>query len=271
MQWLEECSNKKITLSDNSIRSKAKETAKRLHISDEKFKASSGWVENFKTRHGIRAGVWSGAGKLSQPAHILIDGTGEAILSPLNPAFGNRLDGQCDMSPPDDPDLDSDGSPEPEDEDEHQARHQQQIVDSTMMNLQSPWVEQNNGTSSQHTSHSSASSHQSMGHAPIVHHHPAHPGPRLAPLTTQHQHHTQDHEHHHYIEQPPAFYQPTPSVPEPRSLTLADAEDAINTLITYLDSSGQGILEDGERQALNTVKCALFQAASGVPFDRSRQ
>ena len=52
--------------------------------------------------------------------------------------------------------------------------------------------------------------------------------------------------------------------------TLADAEDAINTLITFLDSAGHGILQDHERQALNTVKCALFQAGSGVPFDRSR-
>jgi hypothetical protein len=52
---------------------------------------------------------------------------------------------------------------------------------------------------------------------------------------------------------------------------LADAEEAINTLITFLDSSGQGIIEDGERQTLHTIKCALFQAGSGIPFDRSKQ
>lgn len=45
-------------LSDQIIRNKAKEIARDLLIPDEKFKASSGWVENFKHRHGIKRGVW---------------------------------------------------------------------------------------------------------------------------------------------------------------------------------------------------------------------
>jgi hypothetical protein len=49
-----------VTLSDHNIRTKAKEIARNLQISEEKFKASSGWVENFKHRHNIKRGVWNG-------------------------------------------------------------------------------------------------------------------------------------------------------------------------------------------------------------------
>jgi hypothetical protein len=66
------------------------------------------------------------------------------------------------------------------------------------------------------------------------------------------------------------YYQSAPAIPDPGPPTLADAEEAINTLITFLDSSGQGIIQDDERLVLNTIKCALFQAGSGIPFDRSR-
>lgn len=45
-------------LSDQIIRNKAKDIARELHIPEEKFKASSGWVENFKHRHTIKRGVW---------------------------------------------------------------------------------------------------------------------------------------------------------------------------------------------------------------------
>ena len=45
------------------IRNKAKEVAKQLQIPEDKFKASSGWVENFKHRHGIRRGQFHGNGR----------------------------------------------------------------------------------------------------------------------------------------------------------------------------------------------------------------
>jgi hypothetical protein len=46
-------------LSDHMIRSRAKEIARSLNIPEDKFKASSGWVENFKHRHNIRRGIWN--------------------------------------------------------------------------------------------------------------------------------------------------------------------------------------------------------------------
>ena len=50
-------------LTDSVIRNKAKEVAKQLQIPEDKFKASSGWVENFKHRHGIRRGQFHGNGR----------------------------------------------------------------------------------------------------------------------------------------------------------------------------------------------------------------
>ncbi|RDB17905.1 hypothetical protein Hypma_000880 [Hypsizygus marmoreus] len=271
IQWLEECSRKKITISDNSIRTKAKETARMLHISEEKFKASSGWVENFKSRHGIRAGIWAGASKASSSARVLIDSTGDSILSPLNPAFGGRSEGgeMNASSPHDDEDLESEGSPEPED-----SRHRgadEQMAEPSAMTLQSPWAASTNIASSSQHINNSASSQPSLAQPPIEPH-PDHSGRRLAPLTSSSHQHAPEPDHHlpQYIDNSSAYY-PEPPIPEPRLPTLAEAEDAMNTLITFLDSSGQGILEDSERQMLTTVKCALFQAASGVPFDRSRQ
>ena len=86
------------------IRNKAREIAKSLRISEDKFKASSGWVENFKHRHGIRRGVWHGDGKASKlnapgdPANSnphVNDHSSEdrgAVLPPFNTSFPNRRD-----------------------------------------------------------------------------------------------------------------------------------------------------------------------------------
>lgn len=96
-----------ITLSDSLIRNKARDIAKALRISEDKFKASSGWVENFKHRHGIRRGVWHGDGKASKlstasdPSPLsnsnltVNDPSNEdrgAILPPFNTSFPNRRD-----------------------------------------------------------------------------------------------------------------------------------------------------------------------------------
>jgi Tc5 transposase DNA-binding domain len=54
---LREISKDGSLLSDILIRTKAKEVALEQNVLDEKFKASSGWVDNFKSRAGIRRGV----------------------------------------------------------------------------------------------------------------------------------------------------------------------------------------------------------------------
>lgn len=56
--WLRECTHNKVILTDAMIRSKALEFATIFGWDRSKFKASSGWVENFKHRWGIRKGMW---------------------------------------------------------------------------------------------------------------------------------------------------------------------------------------------------------------------
>lgn len=94
------------TLSDSLIRNKARDIAKALRISEDKFKASSGWVENFKHRHGIRRGVWHGDGKASKlstsdpsplsnsnlPANDVSNEDRGAVLPSFNTSFPNRRD-----------------------------------------------------------------------------------------------------------------------------------------------------------------------------------
>lgn len=58
-----DCKEKNIILTDSLIRNKAREIGLNLGFDEKRFKASSGWVENFKHRVGIRRGVWHGDGK----------------------------------------------------------------------------------------------------------------------------------------------------------------------------------------------------------------
>lgn len=58
--WLVECQKARTPISDVMIRLKAKEVAKEVNVSEDKFKASAGWVENYKHRMGIKKGVWGG-------------------------------------------------------------------------------------------------------------------------------------------------------------------------------------------------------------------
>lgn len=68
--WLNECHNQQIAITDALIRNKAKEVAQKRNISDDKFKASSGWIENFKLRQGIKNGKLTGDGKDAHIRHI---------------------------------------------------------------------------------------------------------------------------------------------------------------------------------------------------------
>lgn len=89
VKWLSESDSNRMNLSDNTLRSRARDIARDLNIGEDKFKASSGWVENFKHRHGIRAGVWSGEGKNTLTARAvgagtLVDDGGDSPSSSMN-------------------------------------------------------------------------------------------------------------------------------------------------------------------------------------------
>ena len=58
--WAHECAITNYYLTDHAIREKAKTVARSLGYPEEKFKASSGWVEKFKERNNIRKGKVNG-------------------------------------------------------------------------------------------------------------------------------------------------------------------------------------------------------------------
>ncbi|RDX50295.1 CenpB-DNA-bind-domain-containing protein [Lentinus brumalis] len=62
--WVKLASKTGKTLTDSVLRQKAREIGDEMGYTTEKFKASSGWLENFKHRHGIRRGVWHNDGTL---------------------------------------------------------------------------------------------------------------------------------------------------------------------------------------------------------------
>lgn len=77
--WLEELSEGGETITDAKIQKKALEIADELRKKygtigsekgkdkDESFKASAGWIENFKRRHHVKGGVWHGRPRPEEP------------------------------------------------------------------------------------------------------------------------------------------------------------------------------------------------------------
>ena len=76
-------------LTDSVIRNKAKEVGKQLQIPEDKFKASSGWVENFKHRHGIRRGQFHGNGRNARLGRL--HGVGATGGDSPTPHFGMSI------------------------------------------------------------------------------------------------------------------------------------------------------------------------------------
>lgn len=246
--------------------------AKALEITEEKFKASSGWVENFKQRHGIRGGNWHGDGRNAQMGRAqgagALTNTG-AVLSPLHSNFDLHSE-TFDVTSPAatmNRHLGVEGSPGPEEQ------MQQCQGDSAMdsLALQPAWPEHNDDVP--RSGHSNPSQmHEPMPQGGLIH---STPSSALGTLSSHPQ--LSENDRRTQLQYPsPGYddslnlYQPLARIPNNHIPTLADAEEAINTLITFLDSDGQSIIQHNERQVLNTIKCALFQAASGVPFDRSQ-
>ncbi|KZT64935.1 hypothetical protein DAEQUDRAFT_569951 [Daedalea quercina L-15889] len=69
--WLERVKDTGIVFTDAIIRAKAREFGDLLGLGEDKFKASSGWVENFKARQGIKKGKYLGVGTHDEKARAL--------------------------------------------------------------------------------------------------------------------------------------------------------------------------------------------------------
>ncbi|CCM05934.1 uncharacterized protein FIBRA_08173 [Fibroporia radiculosa] len=62
-KWLQQCTKDDVHITDAMIREEAKQVARNLGWSEDRFKASSGWVENYKIRVGIKGGKCSVVGR----------------------------------------------------------------------------------------------------------------------------------------------------------------------------------------------------------------
>lgn len=288
-------------LTDALIRNKAKETARNLQIPDERFKASSGWVENFKHRHNIRKGVWLGAHKSLRAtrgvgATHLRKGSNESVLSPLNPAFESRSealarrdstieDGDDEMESEDDQDLD----PSHDNQPVAGPSHSQMEPSASHNPLPPIWTMQQEPLSTNDTpisSHPSASQHNVLSQQPFPsqedrHHDPAVADVHQSSLQLSAQQHIQQQQEVPLSAHGDAtatytdsvvVYQPAPPITSGNTIPdLAEAEDAINKVILFVDSQSPTMLTPEERDTLAQIKYMLFQAASGVPFVRERR
>ena len=291
-------------LTDALIRNKAKETARNLQIPEERFKASSGWVENFKHRHNIRKGVWLGQNKALRAtrgigATHLRKGSNESALSPLNPAFESRSEalaqrdstntadeGEDDMESEDEQDLDASHSNQPV----PGSSHSQPSGGSASHHPLPPIWTMHEPLSSTGTPISACPAGSQQNVVPqhsFPPHEDQHPD---AAVTSVHQNpHPLPAQQHMSVPQaqqdvqlpnhgdaPTAYatsvvgvYQPPLTTSGDTIPDIAEAEDAINKVILFVDSQ-TNILTPEERDALTQIKYALFQAASGVPFVRER-
>lgn len=289
-------------LTDALIRNKAKETARNLQIPDERFKASSGWVENFKHRHNIRKGVWLGAHKSLRAtrgvgATHLRKSSNESVLSPLNPAFESRSealsrrntaeDGDDDMESEDDQDLDPSQDHPPV----AGPSHSQTEPPASHNPLPPIWTMQQEPLSAHNTpisSHPSAPQHNVLSQQPFPSQEDRHHDSTIADVHQSSlqqlsaQQHIQQHQHHHqevpmsaHGDPAPTYtdsvvvYQAAPPITSGNTIPdLAEAEDAINKVILFVDSQSPVLLTPEERGVLSQIKFVLFQAASGVSFVR---
>lgn len=227
-------------ITDYLIRQRALEIAKSFHISTDRFKGSSGWIENFKHRHDIRRGEWLKADR--HPQH---NTSFNAETIPESSAVVS-YDQRVEAPPPTDSSSSSQASVV-------HSHSQDQI--STQQ-----WA-----TSQDHHHQASIPLDPALQDASIVSTHPhlhdthtaIQHSPQQVSYDYNHLYGPGAHVSHHYtgpvnVERP----------------TLAETEIAINTVITYLNTDGKEILKPDEKMLLTQIKCALFQYANGIPYER---
>jgi hypothetical protein len=287
---LQEWSDRGDVITDQLIRERALSIAKSFHITSDKFKGSSGWVENFKHRHDIRRGEWLRANKMLPPDYTIHQSHSSTLPpTPVLMEYDHRVHTQGSESQSSNCLLKPSGSHEDQDQQHVHGRllatpahwpeamrsdvphspHLTSMIDPVLQAQGSPLE----------SDHPLSHSLQDIQHSPEIQHHQPQPF-KLHHHNQHHQlekhHNHQQHHHHHNQQQHQAViynlnaYGQTlcgPGVSAPP--TIAEAEEAINLLITFLDTDGRGIIKEDERQKLADIKCALFQVANGIPYERS--
>jgi hypothetical protein len=286
-KWLERLSQSQTHITDAMIRDQAKTVAKYLDIPEDKFKASAGWIENFKSRHGVRKGIWTGDPKINRV--VARDDGGDAVLSPLNPAFDTQSVVTDNKPYDDDIEFSVESGESPESHSKHEE-HQEQA--SPSVSLKPAWPshtstncgsvsipstnsipgQDSSGLMLNNTSEQSTAEHRHQSHSDSGLHldHVAHQTvPQVdSPNTTLSKQETYRESHHDTTYDTPL--QNFPQLPlhsfnsHP---TSSEAADAIDKVVEYIDAQPPGsVLGDSERSALNRIRYALFQATNPVAY-----
>ncbi len=208
LKSLQEWADRGENITDHLIRHRALEIARSFGMAPEKFKGSSGWIENFKHRHEIRRGEWLKANRTA----LRQASTAPLTTASLAPYDHHRMH-------PEAPHLRTRSNAW----DNATPQSGDMVIDPALQD------------SSQHVLHAT---NQSIQHSPTVTY-----GVRYgSPLLPSHE-----------DEEPPS---------------LAQAENALNILLHYLDTTGQHLCKPHDREVLHHLKCAMFQHASGLPYER---
>ena len=267
LKSLQAWADQRTNITDQLIRNRALDIAKSFHISTDRFKGSSGWIENFKHRHDIKRGEWLKAVKSPQNAgtHPLSFGPPTSTSSNLAPApppaagppptpvimaYDQRMQGLPSSPPSRDPTQ------------IHEAPSQWTQHDAT----RSPLMHTSgitgptdviDGSPSVHTPPRTHSQLHSIQHSPEDGPDAYTPQPLVG--YAHHQHHLQAQMYANHVGEPALMRPPT----------LQEANDAMDKVIEYLDKVAPvDLLKGNERQVITDVKCALFSLVGGVPYVR---
>jgi Tc5 transposase DNA-binding domain len=293
VDWLAQVSEAHLHITDAMIRDKAKNVAKSLRISEDKFKASAGWIENFKNRHGVRKGQWFGDGKNTRVARALGHGRprqvedNEPAIAPSDSAFESRLEavnerhyaagvtyavGDEDVQEPGSERRETGHSPTLRAiwQSEASTDGNLSITSIHSINRNEPTISQSVNTGRHHRHPSD--SEMALDHIPPHHHH-AHADAQTALHTKPDSYADPTYGSHidgdHDAVYGGPIYQPLPPLSSSTMPTFSEAEDALNRVIMFIDAHPHNsILTTEGRVHLTEIKYALFQAGSGVPYSR---
>lgn len=245
------------TLTDNLIRTKAKEFAKELQIDETRFKASAGWVENFKQRHGIRSGIWFGDGlNTRRPRAMGIGGRKD-----LEPPTGARLQAQIEFEeilmsrPPYEVSSDEEyhmpiRRPLRQAPMEEPSEESGMVVDRPAPSSRPPY---------RYPSPPPPTSRYQVENPYSLRKYGIPSADTSLPIAQQ-----RSFDHGAMFTDGTEAYMPVADNTVP---TINEAEVHLDKLLLFFDTSGKNILKDSERNVFQTVKCVLYQAARGVSID----
>lgn len=249
LKHLQAWSDQKISITDSLIKDTALEIAATFGVSKDKFKSSSGWIENFKHRHDIRKNEWTRARQYNtQISHI-------THQSMDNSSIHSSITSHTPPMMPYDHNMSDSSSGGPSSHYSHSASseslssHPHSLPHS---GAHSPW-----GTSG---------SPDSQSRDIVL-------DPSLQDSTTAHAQQHLAHPDPYAVPYPQPLYPssgPVALVSADHRPTLSEANDAIDVLITFVDQSGRGLLKDDDRDTLTEIKYTIFQALNGITYERRR-